>query len=222
MELSTTQKQAGLPSLCYLTGLCRVIAVFLISRATRKCRRPQITPTRDLHCGSHSSPCAPQIYHRHCRGLPRRVAIIVRNCKGGQRGGPGAYTCFAGVIATHHDAAAGFANCNPDAQRACQPRRRFRVPCCCCACIAHNPCRMCGTNSFIGPTCWLYFTSHTHHTLELVLYGQLAMACTTHTHHSHTIHDACMSLPQHVQCMPAMVMACTRQATCTPLACYSD
>ena len=85
---------------------------------------------------------------------------IVRNCKGGQRGGSGAYNCRARVIAPHRDAAASFANCNPDAQRACRPRRRFRFLCRCCACVAHNPCRMCGTNSFIGPTQLAVFHAH--------------------------------------------------------------
>ena len=36
-----------------------------ISSATRKCCRPQITPTRNLHCRSHSRPCTPPIFHRH-------------------------------------------------------------------------------------------------------------------------------------------------------------
>ena len=35
-----------------------------ISNATRKCRRPQITPTRNLHCRSHSGPCALPIWAR--------------------------------------------------------------------------------------------------------------------------------------------------------------
>ena len=45
--------------------------------ATRKCRRPQITPTRNLHCRSHSRPCAPPMFHRHHRGLPRRMAMTL-------------------------------------------------------------------------------------------------------------------------------------------------
>ena len=79
---------------------------------------------------------------------------IVHNCKGSQCSGSGAYTCHACVITMHHDAATGFANCNPDAQWACQPcwRLSFQFLCHCCACIVHNPCWMCGMNSFIGPT----------------------------------------------------------------------
>ena len=40
MELSTTQKQAGLPSLCHIIGLYHVITVFLIYIITP--RSPQI------------------------------------------------------------------------------------------------------------------------------------------------------------------------------------
>ena len=108
-------------------------AIKIISSAARKCRRPQITPTRNLHCRSHSGPRALPICHRHCCGLPRRMAVYAKAASAAVlRHVPAVRT-----IAAHHDAAAGFANCNLDDKRACRPRQRFRFLCRCCACIVH-------------------------------------------------------------------------------------
>ena len=129
-----------------------------ISSATRKCRRPQITPTRNLHCRSHSGPCVLPICHRHCCGLPRHIAVHAKAASAAVL----RHVPAVRAIAAHHDAAAGFANCNLDAQQACRPR--FSAGVVRAACIVHGPCWTCGTNLFIGPTQYAVFhftrTSH--------------------------------------------------------------
>ena len=120
-----------------------------ISSATHKCRRPQITPTRNLHCRSHSRLWSLPIFHRHCRGLPRRMAMYAKAASAALLWHMPAARVQSLRIMMQPQA---FANCNLDAQRAFRPRRRFRFLCRCCACIVHSPYRMCGTNSFIGPT----------------------------------------------------------------------
>ena len=106
-----------------------------VSSATRKCRRPQITPTRNSHCRSHSGPCALPICHRHCCGLPLRMAVYAKAASAAVL----RHVSAARAIAAHHDAAAGFANCNLDThwQQECWPRHRFRFLCRCCECSVH-------------------------------------------------------------------------------------
>ena len=76
--------------------------------------------------------------------------------KGSQRarGGSGAHSCRArDRRASGCGRGAGFANCNPDAQRPCRPRRRFRFLCRCRACIAHSPCVPDGVAPIYSYTC---------------------------------------------------------------------
>ena len=88
---------------------CPTAATGQISSATRKCRRPQITqlglqiPQRALRVAN---------FHRHCRGLPRRMAVYAKAAGAAVL----RYAPAVRAIAAHHDSSAGFANCNLNAQ----------------------------------------------------------------------------------------------------------
>ena len=113
-------------------------------------RGPYPTPQKQ-HClvrGTAMPQCCAGIVRLSANlpsALPRRMDVYAK----------AACAAVLGYMpAAHHDVAAGFADCNQDAQRECRPHRRFRFICRCCACITHSSCicRMFGTKLFIGPT----------------------------------------------------------------------